>query len=541
LGNILFHNFSKETTLLKNKMLRAFFVIAASLSTAGLMALCFPASDLGWLAWISLVPLLVSISGEKPHFGFFLAFICGLVFFPGIGNWLFQVHGYRLLHHAIWGTYLAIYFGLFGLAFSVISRRWGVVSSLVASPFLWVSLEYIRSNMGFMAFPWGLLSHSQHQYPRIIQVASLAGNYGVSFLVVWVNAALAAVILLYARPSALKYSARHASILVVIGGALITSSFWYGDWIVSKPIIGNEIRVSVVQGNISQKKKWDPTYANWIMETYADLTREASKDRPDLIVWPEAATPHAITMDVTLYRQVRDIAAKAGTYLLLGSTHQDKIRTKGQGGFKYANSAFLISHDGKENDKRYDKIRLLPFGEYLPMRGIIPWFYIRIPDPGSYRSGQELTVFECSRYRFSVTICWETIFPNLVRGFVKRGAQFLVNITNEAWFGKSEAPYQFLSMNVFRAVENSVYVVRCANTGISCFIDPFGRVVDRVKDQAGQDIFVQGVLTKTILAMEPKTIYTRYGDWFAWLCILASVFAVILTCFKRSTRYHSSL
>jgi len=511
-------------------------VVAASLSTAALLALCFPTIDLGWLAWMSLVPLLVSISGKKPLNAFILSYVVGIAFFPGIGNWLFHIHGYRLLHHAIWDTYLAIYFGLFGLAFSFISKRWGVVPSLVASPFLWVALECIRSNMGFMAFPWGLLSHSQYQYPTIIQVASLGGNYGVSFLVVWVNAAIAAMIFLYARPSASKFSAKHALILIAIGGVLIISALWYGHGIVSKPMKGKEVKVSVVQGNIAQKKKWDPTFANSIMQMYADLTREASKDRPDLIVWPEAATPRAITMDKQLYRQVKDIGARAETYLLLGSTHQDKIREKGQTRLKYANSAFLISYDGKEKDKKYDKIRLLPFGEYLPMKEIIPWSYIQIPDPGSYTSGQEFTVFECPGYRFGVTICWETIFADVVRGFVNRGAQFLVNITNEAWFGMSAAPYQFLSMNVFRAVENRVYVVRCANTGISCFIDPCGRVVDRVKDQTGQDIFVQGVLTKTILAMDSKTIYTRYGDWFAWLCILVSAVAVILTCFKRGTR-----
>lgn len=516
-------------------------MVAALVSTGALLTLSFPAFDLGWLAWISLVPFLVSISGKKPHYAFFLSYICGLAFFLGIGNWLFHIHGYRLVHHAIWGTYLAIYFGSFGLAFSFISKRWGVVPSLVASPFLWVALEYIRSNMGFMAFPWGLLSHSQYQHPRIIQVASLAGNYGVSFLVGWVNAAFAAVILLYPLPSPSKYSARHASVLVVIGGVLISSALWYGHGIVSKPVIGKEIKVSVVQGNIDQKKKWQPQYADPIMQTYVDLTREASRDRPDLIVWPEAATPRSITLDGRLYGQVRNIASETGTFLLLGSTHQDKIRARGQIRFKYANSAFLISPDGKDKDKRYDKIILLPFGEYLPMKEKIPWSWIQIPDPGSYFSGQEFTVFENSGCRFAVTICWETIFPDLVRRFVDGGAQFLVNITNEAWFGKSAAPYQFLSMNVFRAVENRVYVVRCGNTGISCFIDPCGRIVDRVKNQAGQDIFVQGVLTRTILAMESKTIYTQYGDWFAWLCILASAVALILTCLKRSTHHHSSI
>jgi apolipoprotein N-acyltransferase len=522
-------------------MVRAFLGMAASFASAVLLTLCFPVIDLGWLAWISLVPLLVSISGEKPHYAFFLFYICGLAFFLGIGNWLFQIHGYKILHHAIWGTYLAIYFGLFGLAFSFISKRWGVLPSLVASPFLWVALEYIRSNMGFMAFPWGLLSHSQYQHPSIIQVASLAGNYGVSFLVAWVNTALAAVILLYSSPPPSKYSAKHASILVIIGGALIASAFWYGHGVISEPLSGKEIKVSVVQGNIEQEKKWDFRYANSIMQTYADLTREASRDRPDLIVWPEAATPRGITLDYRLYGQVKEIASSVGTYLLIGSTHQDKIRTKGQGRFKYTNSAFLIGPDKREKDKRYDKIILLPFGEYLPMKEIIPWSWIQIPDPGSYLTGQEFTIFENSGCRFSVTICWETIFPDLVRRFVGRGAQFLVNITNEAWFGKSAAPYQFLSMNVFRAVENRVYVVRCANTGVSCFIDPCGRIVGRVRDQTGEDIFVQGVLTRTIRAVDSKTIYTKYGDWFAWLCILASAVAVIFTCLKRSTRHHSSI
>jgi apolipoprotein N-acyltransferase len=522
-------------------MVRTILTILAPLVSGVLLTLCFPAIDLGWLAWISLVPLLVSISEKRPHYAFLLSYIGGIAFFLGIGNWLFQIHGYRLLHHMLWGTYLATYLGLFGLAFSFIAKRWGIVPSLVALPFLWVALEYIRSNMGFMSFPWGLLSHSQYRYPRIIQVASLAGNYGVSFLVGWANAVGAAVILLYFGPFPSKYSARHASILVFIGAALIASAFWYGHGVVSEPMNGNEIKVSVVQGNIEQEKKWDSRYANSIMQTYADLTREVSRDRPDLIVWPEAATPRAITMDGGLYGQVRAIVTETGTYLLLGSTHQDKIRTKSRGPFKYSNSAFLISPDSKDKNKRYDKIILLPFGEYLPMKEIIPWSWIQIPDPGSYLSGQEFTVFECPRYRFGVTICWETIFPDLVRRFVGRGAQFLVNITNEAWFGRSAAPYQFLSMNVFRAVENRVYVVRCANTGVSCFIDPCGRIIGRVKDQTGEDIFVRGVLTRTIRAMDSRTIYTQYGEWFAWLCILASVFFVIFTCLRRSKPHHSSI
>jgi apolipoprotein N-acyltransferase len=523
------------SSLLEHTPLKAFIAVLASLASGALLALCFPAIDLGWLAWIALVPLFVGISGRSPGGGFLLSTICALVFFPGIGNWLFQIPGYSLLQHAIWGTYLSLYFGLFGLAFNFISKHRGILPSLIAAPFLWVALEYIRSHMGFMAFPWGLLSHSQYNYPRIIQIASLTGNYGVTFLVFVANAALAGLILLFFKPAFSAYRPRSVSIYIATAAVLITSALLYGHLTITRPIVGKEIKVSVVQGNIGQDKKWDPRHANTIMETYARLTWEASKDRPHLIVWPEAATPRAITLDRRLYGQVRDIVTTAGAYILLGSTHHDKLRTKepGAGGLKYANSAFLISPDKKEESKRYDKIRLLPFGEYLPMKDIIPWSHIGIPDPGSYFFGQDFTVFDCQHSRFSSLICWETIFPDLARSFVRQGAQYLVNITNEAWFGKSAAPYQFLSMNVFRAVENRVYIIRCANTGVSCFIDPNGRIVDRVRDKTGQDIFVQGVLSKTISVRESKTIYTQYGDWFAWLCILSSLGFVLRAFLKK--------
>jgi apolipoprotein N-acyltransferase len=503
--------------------------------------MAFPKYDLGWLAWIALLPLLFAVYGKRALFGFFLAFLCGISFFSGVFYWTLQVSSYTFLHQIILIIYLGSYFGFFGLAFSFLSKRFTAAKAFLTAPFLWVSLEFIRSNMGFLAHPWPLLGHSQVPYPQVIQIASFSGAYGVSFLVAWVNAALAAVILFYSRPSSEKHSFKHVSVLIVIGGALITSTLWYGHGVVSKPIIGQAVRVSLVQGNIGQKEKWDPRYANSIMQTYADLTREVSRERPDLIVWPEAATPRSITMDARLYGQVKDIAAEAGTSLLVGSSHQDKVRTKGQVRFKYANSAFLISPDRHDKDKRYDKIILLPFGEYLPMKETIPWSYIGIPDPGSYVAGREFTVFEFPRYRFGVTICWETVFPDTVRQFVKNGAQFVINITNEAWFGRTAAPYHFLSSNVFRAVENRIYLVRCGNTGVSCVIDPYGRVVDRVKDAGGQDIFVRGALTERIIPMDSNTVYTRYGDWLAWLCIgCAALFLVIGLSQYKSNRFSIS-
>ena len=172
------------------------------------------------------------------------------------------------------------------------------------------------------------------------------------------------------------------------------------------------------------------------------------------------------------------------------------------------------------------------------MKDKVPWFLINVPEITGYNSGNEFKVFEINDYRFSTTVCWENLFPHMVRKFVKNGAQFIINITNEAWFGETAAPYQFLSMNVFRAVENRVYVVRCANTGVSCFITPYGIVSDRVKNQVGKDIFVRGALTRSVIPLESNTFYTRYGDWFVWLNIVILIVIILLSLYKNYPRVH---
>jgi apolipoprotein N-acyltransferase len=187
-------------------------------------------------------------------------------------------------------------------------------------------------------------------------------------------------------------------------------------------------------------------------------------------------------------------------------------------------------------NQRYDKIRLFPFGEYLPFKKTIAWALINVRESGNYIPGKEFTVFELPTLRFGVTICWENIFPDLFRQFVRRGAQFMVNITNEARFGKTAAPYQLASISVFRAVENRVFVIRCANTGVSCIIDPYGRIVDRVKDQQGQDIFIRGVISGWVIPLESKTIYTRCGDGFVWVAIFGSVLFLSVSSVKTQGR-----
>jgi apolipoprotein N-acyltransferase len=475
-----------------------------------------------------------------PRQAFVLSFIAGVISFAFIFEWVFEVPGYKILHHFLLGLYLGPFFGIFGLFVSLITERRGCTFAAFAAPFIWVSLEYVRSNLGFMAFPYAWLGYTQHEHPLVIQIASVAGAHGVSFLLALVNSAVAVFLLgLPDRSKSLRpWPHRRISnrgLLSIVGAAafLTILTISYGAMVVSRPTMGKRVRVSIVQGNIEQAKKWDPEQASFIMKTYVELTKEALRDQPDLIVWPEAATPRPITLDRKLYSELKEIAKHSGIPLLLGSSGHQKFSEGPTIKTEFRNSAFLIGPETGAKNQHYHKIHLLPFGEYLPYEETIPWSWINVPKVPTTMPGEEFIVFQRPSFRFSAPICWENIFPNLPREFVKRGAQFLVNITNEAWFGRSVGPQHYVISSVFRAVENRVYVVRCANTGISCFIDPYGRIVGRVKDENNQDVFVRGFLTETVIPMESRTVYTRCGDWLVWISFGVSLIAIITVALGR--------
>ncbi len=522
--------------------LKVGIAICAVIISGVLLFAAFPAYDFSILAWFAMLPLFFVLLHSKPLQAFVLSVIFGVVFYTGIFWWMFDLPKYRVLHHAVLGIYLTPLMGFFGLAFCVIARRLGSSPALLAAPFIWISLEYLRSNFAFLSLPWGLLAHSQYQHPLLIQIAGITGVYGISFLIVLVNSALMAILypsgfIFYKRPQTANHNLTKRGRVAVAGTAflLLLLSISFGYFKTHKVIPGEEVKVSLIQGNIEQSKKWDPKYASTIMKTYADLTQEASKEKPMLIVWPETATPRSITEDYGLYSQVKKIASQAGSSLLLGSSELQKYNKSDISDRKYFNSAFLInSKPIRKKVQRYDKIYLLPFGEYLPYKEKIPWSYIRIPDVGNYLPGQEFTIFSLDDYRFGVTICWENIFPQPVRNLTQNGAQFIVNITNEAWFGKTAAPYQFLSMSVFRAVENSRYIVRCGNTGISCIIDSCGRIVSRLKDHNGRELFIRGVLTGSVSLSKSVTFYTKFGDMIVYVSLFASFFLLIFSFFHKS-------
>ena len=523
------------------KIIKYLLFLIASVISGLLLALSFPAYKTAWLAWFSLVPLLSILPGRNPFYAFCLAFVFGVIFMPLIFQWIFEAPAFTLRHFVISAIYFGLFFGFFGFVVGLISKRWGILISLTMAPFIWVTMEFTKSCGSFLAFPWPFLAHSQYEHPIILQFASFTGAYGVSFLIVLVNAAISALILRFIYlykglgSSEIMMPSGRATLLISVVAALLTGfALLYGNVTMANPITGNLIKAGVVQGNIEQSKKWDPKYADVIMKTYLNLSRNVSKNGPEFIIWPEAATPGNIIKNARLWRQMRSLAIQTKAFYLIGSTESPKFQKAAPStGKRYGNTALFISPEGKLLGQ-YLKIRLLPFVEYMPCEGLFKWPKLIIPETTRKKliKGEEYTLFELKGTNFGVSICWENIFPDVIRRFCLKGAELIINITNEAWFGETAAPYQFLSMSVFRAVENRIPIIRVGNTGISCFIDAYGRITGSVQED-GKELFVRGYLTQEIHASKQRTFYTHFGDVFAYGCIFITIVWVVTCLFKK--------
>jgi len=283
------------------------------------------------------------------------------------------------------------------------------------------------------------------------------------------------------------------------------------------------LKIGLVQGNIDQSIKWDNSFQIKTLKIYKKLSSRVAEEKPDLIIWPETATPFFF-QDAKEYQPlVLDIPKQTNAFLLFG-TPTYKIQ---KGRVDHYNSAYLVSPSGDLIGK-YDKIHLVPFGEYVPLQDLLFFIGSLGEGIGDFKSGKEIFNFSLPQGKFGVLICFEIIFPDLCRRFVKEGANFLVTITNDAWFGRTSAPYQHFSLATFRAVENRVFIARAANTGITGFIDPNGRIVKK------GGIFTEESINGTIYLSKNKTFYTLYGDVFAWLCSAFSIFLLAYALSKKS-------
>jgi apolipoprotein N-acyltransferase len=524
----------------RHSILRAtpsFFSLLAPALTGVLTALAFPNYHFDWLVWIAFVPLLLGIRGRKPLQAFFMCWYCGVIFFLGITPWwIKEFQSVSKFASGLGYLYLGLYFALFGLFLSLILGK-NRLPSLIAAP-IWVTFEYLRSNLSFLAFPWALFGHTQYLNLPLIQMASFTGVYGVSFVIVMANAAIAGVIVHFVSPSPPTLSPQgrgrflSSPLYQGIFVLAVILAIWGGSWqALRQDHPGKAFSVAVVQGNIPQKVKWDREYREQIISHYENLTEEAAKSKPQLIVWPEASTPGFVLNDQPLLRRMASMMGRLKTYLIVGSAEYPKF-VKTPAKLSRGNTALFFSPEGRVLSQ-YLKIRLVPFGEYIPYENIIPWpdFIVQRGKRNFDIAGNEATLFRVDGIQFGTLICWEVLFPDLTRNLVKNDADFVINLTNEAWFGRIAFPYQMLSSCVFRAVENRVNLVRCANTGISCFIDPYGRVTGSVSNR-GEDIFVSGTLTQKILISPPGTFYTRHGDLLVYGCIAFLVVIVVWTSFK---------
>jgi len=504
----------------KNGIYSCFLCIVSG----GLFALCQPPFNLGHLSWFCLVPFLIGLNGKKAKQGFVYGFIMGAVYFLCILYFVFIVQPPLTITGAILLIiYQALYLALFGLLFSIIAGRDSCLQFVFSSAFLWVSIEYLRS-IGVMGFPWGLLAYTQWKNLTLIQIAEITGVYGVSFVVFVFNAAVAYIILQYLRKpfDYRRFSTPEMAVLSVLLIGIITSVFFYGMRAISRyePLIKErekEIDIAIVQGNIDQSKKWDPHYLGESLGVFMGLTGEL-KGTPDLIIWPETAITVSLNENPFLRDSISGFARSIHTYLITGVQEYEDGR--------YYNRAILISPAGEISGK-YDKIHLVPFGEATPafFKWIFPFLKKVIPGE-DISSGSVRTVFEHPSGKFSCCICFESIFPGEIRLFIKRGAQFLVNITNDAWFGKTNAPYHHFAINVFRAVENRIEIARAANSGISGYIDKLGRPRYYTR------IFTRGLIRSNLSLRNGTTIYTRFGDIFSYACLVATALLMSLPFLK---------
>jgi apolipoprotein N-acyltransferase len=500
-----------------NKRTSLWHVLAAILSGL-LLAGAFPKWDQTWLLIFALVPLLWALKGRSLKAAFWLGLISGLAHYVALLYWIvFVTHVFGKLPLIVaigilllLAGYLCLYRGLWGLGVA-----WGAargLSLLWWAPVLWVALEMGQTYI-ISGFPWDPLGNGLYRHPLLLQLADITGVYGLSFLVVLVNVSL---YLLFFPPRGKALRFRQATAVALILAFWIGYGYYRLGEVAALTAASPKIKVAVVQGNLKQGEKWQKSMVQTTLNRYAELTRKVQGAR--LIIWPETSAPFFYQRTPDLAAEVQKIAKDSGAYLLFGSPAYELTG----GGERYFNRAYLLNPQG-ETIGSYDKAHLVPYGEYVPLRRFFPFIGKMVPMVGDFAEGPVGATVSMPEGAIGVLVCYESIFPYLSRAQVANGARLLVNITNDAWFGKTAAAYQHLSMAVLRAVENHVCLARAANTGISAFIDGAGRFLWT------SELYVPDAHAVDLAWLPGGSLYTQYGDVFAWTCVILAGLGLILS------------
>lgn len=474
--------------------------------------LALPKADQGWVAWGCLVPCLILVLGGRsgrplgPRQAAVAGLSLGLVSGLGRAYWVaetLQLYGGLGFPLACLTTVLLIlYMAAYPVLFLLLCRRLPLTSS--AFPWLaacqWTLLDWVQTWM-LSGFPWELLGYTQYRYPAVAQVAAVTGVHGITFLIVLVNAAAAQAIV---QPSVRPRSLMPAGLLVSLS---VAAGFVRLGGMEAETSPGT-LRVGIVQGNVSQGEKWLGPGVRSATDHYSGLTRALVREKGplDLILWPETALPFRLDTEANRHhrRQVEELARDTGSRLLVGSL--GSLSASGQPGIY--NRSFLIGREGTVIGS-VDKVHLVPFGEFLPLPRIFGYLRELTVHSGRFDPGEDHRVLPLPgvEAELGVFICYESIFPSIPRTLAARGATLLVNTTNDAWFGTSAAPMQHLAMCVLRAVETGRPVLRAANTGISCIIEPSGRIRERTR------LLETETIAARVQPRDESTLYARWGDW----------------------------
>jgi apolipoprotein N-acyltransferase len=517
--------------------------LSASLFSAVLLALAMP-GHFGWwpLLFFALVPLFSCMSRQPSSRCFLAGFLAGFLYHVSLLYWIVIVldrYGglpawLAVLVMLMLAVYMGVYLGIFSVILSLVAgreknRKSVAVRFMVLAPVLWVGLDWLRGRV-FTGFPWMDLGYGLYGQPLLIQVADLGGHHLLTFTIVLVNTLL--FFLLQRDRSGFQRSGpagvRLAAAVCLLLLALSVYSVFRYRHLDSVIATGQRQRIAVVQGNIPQDEKWSPASKQATLEIYRQLSRKGIEElEAGIVVWPETALPFYPGND-PLFHTVTGFAREEGIWLLTGSpyfTVAEEPAASDQG-LLYFNSALLIGPEGRLTG-RYSKQHLVPFGEYVPLSRYLPFLEPVVVHVGNFTAGGTGKPLEFERIRAGVLICFESIFPGLARKQAAAGANLLVNLTNDAWYGRSSAPNHSFAMSILRSVETRRSLVRAANTGISGFVDPVGRVTGR------SPLFEPLVLADDVPLLEMRSPYTRYGYLFGPACLLLAPFLFFMLRVRR--------
>jgi apolipoprotein N-acyltransferase len=481
-----------------------------------LLAASFPRINQGYLAWVAWIPLIVFIFYSKGSARAFIGgFIAAVIEYFALLIWIPPVlEQYGGLSKILaWFAYglLVLLLACYPAAACAVTKRLiirGGSTFLLLFPAIWVLSEFAQSISPLGGLPWLLAGYSQTSYLPIIQIADITGVYGISFLLLWTNTVIAFFCLRTPRRTA--YATAFAAV-IILASSLLYGSYSLRRWGAIQP----EYRAAMLQANISFDDP-EETLIDKFQKGYRRMA-DGLKNNADLLILPESPTPLLFQYDISYRRELDNLAARYPLGLIFNNINYREW----EGENRYFNSAFFLDGNGSLKGV-YDKMHLVPFGEYVPFKHLFSFMETITKDVGEFQAGQNFRIIEVGNHPSNAIICFEAVFPSLARRFAEKGSQLIINLTNDGWYGRSAAPYQHLGISRWRAVENRRYMLRATNSGFSAVIEPTGNI------QSATKLMQEDLCEGRFAFLSEKTIYTRYGDVFVFLCAMISIGSVIL-------------